>query len=358
MAAHIAANETPPPGETTDEDMGRLIQAQLLINDLVSGADAEAPEDAGVAEVLRAFSMAQRPDVFSHMARIFELYVERLPVACRDLKSQVKASLEVDFLEILVFLFTLYSHFLAALDPDDGEVGGLPRPNWSRGVVDFSALRPDHPSEAAMQRVFDLYSGSWTHLRKELTDLGAGNASILPFLRRPLIRLNDTNAWCFDPGLVLMAGTNGLFWLAVENVKGIDLFGKLGDVFEEYLHDFLNRLIPVRVRHGDDEGQGLPDCYWVEDGVLLAIEAKASVMRDDVMGRGPTSNSGGTGKEDHQGKPADGRHRPSPRTGSKLRQTDSPCRSRDCRPRHLLREPRPGGPPQRSRRKAKGRYDD
>ncbi len=287
VAAHMVANPAPPPGEATYEDMDRLVRAQLMVNDLVSYSRASALERMGIAEVLRAFSMAQRPDAFSHLPRTFELFAERLPAAYQELESRLTARFGVRFMEVLVFLFTLYHHFLAALDPEVRETGAIPKPHWSRGVVNFSALSANHPGEAAMERVIGLYSGTWAEIREALSTRGVDDVSILPFLRRPFIRLDKAKVWCFDPALVLMAATNGLFWLAVrEGGGGTALIRAFGGIFEQYLADFFKRLAAGNVRRGDDEGKGLPDFFWMEDGVLVAMEAKANIMEDTVKWAG------------------------------------------------------------------------
>ena len=280
VGAYMVANPAPSRDEARGEDQDRLIRAQLMVNDLVASSSPESPEEGGEAEVLKLFSMAQRPNIESHLPRTFDLFAERLAGKCTNIEKLFRTNFGVDFIEILVILFSLYNHFLTAIDPEKG--ARLPKSSWSRGVVDLSRLAPDHPGETAMRRVFDLYSCSWADLHKEISVPDTHSISILPFLRHPLIRLDEHTAWCFDPGLVLTAGTNGLFWLAVKTSNGADLIRKLGGVFEQYLADFFEHLAPERIRRGDTEAQGLPDFFWVEDDVLIAIEVKASVMRDEV----------------------------------------------------------------------------
>jgi len=282
VAAYVRANISAPRGEANDEDLTRLAQAQLMVNDLVSSSTAGSPDEMPETEVLRMFAMAQRADHQSTLPRAFDLFAERLPARRPDLEPRARERFGFGFAESLAILFGVFSLYLSALDPDEGRQEGWPRPNWSRGIIDLSALSGDHPGENAMRKVLQHYSADWEGVRQSLLKGESSAASINTFLRWPFFRLDENELWCFDPALILSAGTTGLLWLGAEAIPGDAVFTALGEVFESYIHDLFKQVGAREIRRGDREGQGFPDFFWMEDETLVVLEAKASVMRDSV----------------------------------------------------------------------------
>lgn len=286
VAAYIRANPEPPPGTASSDDMGRIIQAQLIVNDLVSeSVDGDLGSNPA-AEVLPVFAMSRSWDIQTHLARMFDLFGERLGVEIPELEKAVAAETGIGTPDFVTILFSLYSIFLAAMDPDTPGTS-LPKPSWSGGLVEFPNLDPNRPEDVAVARTLDAVSISWGMLHDDLSGVHVSGPNILAFLHHPLIRIAGEEFWSFDPGLILSAGSNGLFWRAVDAYEASggdrqELFNAAGIVFEEYLSDFFDSVGREDAIRGDEEGEGLPDFLIVEGDTLVAVEAKSAVMRDDV----------------------------------------------------------------------------
>lgn len=286
VAAYVRANPMPVSGQASEEDMARLTKAQLMVNDLVSQSVDSESGNIPAAELLKIFAMSRNWDVRSHLPRMYDVYGSRLDERIPELRQSIISARGIDQGDFATLLFALYSNLLAALDPDGPDLP-IPRPPWSGGLVEFPVLDPGKPEDKALRYALDAISVDWSKLRKKLQKQRLSNASILPLLQSPVICLPGGKYWAFDPGLILSAGSNGLFWDAVDAHEAAGgnrsvLFSTAGLVFEDSVADFLKSVGCIDAIRGDDEGEGLPDLLVVETDTLIAIEAKAGLMRDDV----------------------------------------------------------------------------
>lgn len=290
VLAYARANVALPPGETGRQHLDRLLHAQLVVNDLVSLPTEGPLEELPVATVLRSFAMARAWNARSTMPRGFNVMVAGLLKSMPEIAGEVRAYAGVDLEEIAIVLFGLYLNLFGAV-PGVPWAEGQPKPRWSRGLLDLSKLGLRHSGEAVMRTVFDKYARPWDDLYAVAAGILHADPSIVPLFDRPLIRTGGEQVWCFDPGMVLNAATLGLAFLAARaheaaQHEGQAVFSALGHAFEAYLALFFQEAGCHDVQRGDEQREGLSDFYLLEGDTLIAIEAKASLMRDDAKWSG------------------------------------------------------------------------
>ena len=275
VMAYARANAVLVPGLEDLTDGDRLVRAQLIVNDLVSIADSGSRDTLSAAQILQVFATARAWSAKTTMPRAYDIIGLRLKRQLPDIEHEMRAAHGVGFDEAAVVLLVLYLGFLTALSGDGG-AGGAPLLPWTRGALMLAGSRLPGSAKAVMRRVTDLHATTWDQLRKHAAAQPASDPSILYFLRHPLI---------------LSAASTGLLWLAkvAHEAAGGDgqaVFRALGLAFQEYLSDFLTALRGTGVESGDAGGAGFSDFYLIEDRTLLAIEAKAAVLRDAVKWSG------------------------------------------------------------------------
>lgn len=297
VAAYVRANPNRPDGKALPHDFARVFQAQLMLNDLLVPPGAPG-QGSDVAEVLFIHSMSRGSTASATAPRSYDLIARRLLQAVPGLDGAFRAHFGMSAVDALTILKGVYSFEYAAMAGKVPNYGG-PRVPSTLGLLSLAKLRATHAGEALVRRALEFMSHEWNKLSLECQSLALTNPSILSFLRRPFIRLSKDELWNFDPGLLLSAASDGLFWLCLEAWKtqggdGGELFRAFGKpVFEDYLRDLFAGLGATWVASGDADVtiQGPSDFYVPErEGNIVVLEAKASVMAEHVMWSGDGSS--------------------------------------------------------------------
>lgn len=280
---YAVANPSPPHGEATKLDLAKLVHAQLMINDLVSQPPSESIERMSESDLLGMFSMSRDWDIRSTLPRAFELYCERLAEKVPGLEQAFLSKFGHNIASFVTVLYSLSNHLMISLEDDESGTVAK-RLRFLDGMLDTSSISRSYPDGALFLDVVDRHSVYWETLCSTGQDASVSEATIRPFLRSPFVRTIEGETWCPDPGLLLSAATNGLFWLAKEAIEATgrnsdELFRAQGEAFEEYIHGFFDR-VGACFHRGDHEGCGLPDFFIIESDCLVVLEAKANVMTD------------------------------------------------------------------------------
>ena len=287
IAAYARGNPSVHEGDESPDQIERLVRAQLMVNDLTAPPDLHSTEPIQsfpAEQILHTYAMSRGWAPDRTLPRAYELFIMRLGAAEPEFLEAVERRFEFSVLAVLSSLYAVFARaFLASATRQ--ETGRFPFP---RGIIDFGHFHPTHPGGMAFERVIREYSSSWKDLHEKFSKSRLDNRAVRFFLAKPFIQLGEGQFWCFDPGLSGVAASNGLLWLirsALEDPvsEAQRLFRSVGKVYEDYIADLLLHAGPTGAsERGDSLGDGMPDLLVWEGQTLIAIEAKASTMPEEV----------------------------------------------------------------------------
>ena len=285
VLSYAAANPNPAPGAGTPADYERLISAQLIVNDLVSGESEGGRSRSEVNQLVRLFAMHRRGSIMDAPARGFALFARLLPGRLTGLAEAVVSRFGIRIEELAVVFFGIYLGYMLQVIRGNAS-DCLPNPNWSEGRIALKGERIPPSAEKALDAAIAYLSTTWEELHVAASRLMPHNPSIAPFVKRPLIRTGPDEVWCFDPGLILIACSDGLLWSAkvaweAAGHDGERVFRHLGRAFDDYVGEFLSNFALSKLDRDPTGETGFPDICFIEGRTLCAIELKSSTMREE-----------------------------------------------------------------------------
>lgn len=287
VAAFARGNPSVHEGEESPDQIERLVRAQLMVNDLTAPPDLHSTEPIQsfpAEQILHTYAMSRGWTPDRTLPRAYELFIKRLGAANPEFLAAVEKRCGFSLLAVLSSLHAVSARDFLALAARP-KINEIP---FSRGIIDLKHFEPTHSGGMAFERVVRQYSSSWNDLHEEFSKGDLDNRAVRYFLARPFIQLGEGQFWCFDPGLTGVAASNGLLWLvrsALEDPvsEAQRLFRSVGKVYEDYVADLLFSAHPqCGIERGDSLGKGMPDFLVWEGRTLIAIEAKASTMPEEV----------------------------------------------------------------------------
>ncbi|MDA8117328.1 MAG: hypothetical protein M0000_08180 [Actinomycetota bacterium] len=217
VLAYARANRTLPLGEVDPEQFERLLRAQLVVNDLVSTTTDTPMDQVPIAGLLPVFSMAQAADARAAIPRAFDLILRRLPKHLPAIDAQVRDSLGVGLDDSAIVLLALYLYLSNAV-PGTPWQGPTSKPPWTRGILTIAELDLRHSGEATIRKVLENTARAWDDLHNLAEAMSPSDPSLVRLLERPLVRIDAERVWCFDPGLLLTAASNGPLFIAARGL--------------------------------------------------------------------------------------------------------------------------------------------